>query len=157
MLRALDRAGVTEFQILPPTGLGHPILTFYNGLTRVHISLPGTPNGRRQHLRAACHPPVYAEGEGGNRRKERALINPRTLQPAGDVFPPRDEWDIAAYDADEVVAGFRESTPDDPLPSPNRSPAYRWGSINRARDRQVPDDGFDAIRQAFIRMRKNAH
>ncbi len=45
MLRALAQAGVSEFEILPPTGLGHPILTFENGLTKVRIPLPSTPSG----------------------------------------------------------------------------------------------------------------
>lgn len=43
MLRALAEVGVRDFQILPPTGHGHPILTFDNGLTKVRIPLPSTP------------------------------------------------------------------------------------------------------------------
>jgi len=45
MLRALAEVGVRDFQILPPTGHGHPILTFDNGLTKVRIPLPCTPTG----------------------------------------------------------------------------------------------------------------
>lgn len=70
----------------------------------------------------------------------------------GTVFPPRDEWDVAAYDTDEVVAGYREHRPDDPVPGPNRSPAYRWGWSNRRRDMTHLPDGFEPIRYAFIRM-----
>lgn len=70
----------------------------------------------------------------------------------GTVFPPRDEWDILAYDDDEVIAGYREHRPDDQPPGDNRSPAYRWGWTNARRDLTRADDGFGAIRRAFIIM-----
>lgn len=68
----------------------------------------------------------------------------------GAVFPPRDEWDIAAYDTDEVVAGYREHRIDDPVPGPNRSPAYRWGWANRRRDGTHQPDGLELQRRAYI-------
>ncbi|HEV7415871.1 MAG TPA: hypothetical protein VGN98_06920 [Tianweitania sediminis] len=70
----------------------------------------------------------------------------------GAVFPPRDEWDVAAYDTVEVVEGYRDHRADDPEPGPNRSPAYRWGWCNRRKDNTHIPDGFEPIRQAFIRM-----
>lgn len=68
----------------------------------------------------------------------------------GDAFPPRDEWEVLAYDVDEMVAGYREYRPDDPEPGANRSPAYRWGWANRRKDSTGEPDGFEEIRQAFI-------
>jgi hypothetical protein len=72
-------------------------------------------------------------------------------------FPPRDGIDVAAYDTDEVVAGYRESRPDDPEPGDNRSPAYRWGWQNRKRDSLRHDDGFDFARRAYFDLRRRAH
>ncbi len=70
----------------------------------------------------------------------------------GTVFPPRDEWDIAAYPTDEVVAGYREYRPDDPAPGPNHSAGYRWGWTNGRRDVTHEPDGFEPLRYAFIDM-----
>lgn len=70
----------------------------------------------------------------------------------GAVFPPRDAWDIAAYDDDECVSGYRDCRPDDPPPGGNHSPAYRWGWLNRQRDRSRDDDGFDRMRQAYVAL-----
>jgi hypothetical protein len=69
-------------------------------------------------------------------------------------FPPRDEWDVAAYDLDEVVAGYRDYRPDDPMPGPNHSPAYRWGWTNRRKDNTRIPDGFEHIRSAFIALER---
>jgi hypothetical protein len=76
----------------------------------------------------------------------------------GTVFPPRNEWDIAAYDTDEVVSGYREWRPDEPAPGDNRSPAYRWGWTNARRDRfyRTEDDGFSPIRQAYIALSRRS-
>ncbi len=84
-------------------------------------------------------------------------MHPSTADPIGDVFPPRHEWDLAAYDADEAMEGFFDQEPGDPPPGDNRSPSYRWGWANRARDRQIEDDGFDHIRHAYIALRRSAH
>lgn len=70
----------------------------------------------------------------------------------GTVFPPRDEWDIAAYDTDDVVAGYREYCIADPAPGPNHSPAYRWGWANARRDATHIPDGYEPLRDAFIDM-----
>mgnify|MGYP001606863796 CR=1 FL=1 len=75
-----------------------------------------------------------------------------TSDDAGMVFPPRDEWDIAAYDTDEVAAGFLEYSADEPNPGPNRTPGYRWGWLNRRRDTTHEPDGFELLRFAYIRM-----
>jgi len=70
----------------------------------------------------------------------------------GTVFPPRDEWDIAAYPTDEIVAGYRDHRHDDPEPGPNHSPGYRWGWTNRRRDVTHEPDGFEPLRYAFIEL-----
>lgn len=70
----------------------------------------------------------------------------------GSIFPPRDEWDVAAYETDEVVAGYRGHRIDDPIPGPNHSPAYRWGWANAHKDKTRTQDGFEAVRSVFIRM-----
>lgn len=70
----------------------------------------------------------------------------------GTVFPPRDEWDIAAYPIDDVVAGFRDHRPDDPAPGPNHAPGYRWGWTNCRRDTAHEPDGFDGLRFAYIEL-----
>lgn len=78
----------------------------------------------------------------------------------GTVFPPRNEWEVEAYDNDETLAGFsdgyREKDRAELLPGGNRSASYRWGWQNSIRDHSGKDDGFDHVRQAFIRMRRNA-
>lgn len=38
----------------------------------------------------------------------------------------------------------------DPEPGANRSPGFRWGWMNRKRDSQREDDGFDSVRRAYI-------
>ena len=75
----------------------------------------------------------------------------------GTVFPPRNEWDVAAYPDDDVVEGYREWRPDDPEPGENRSPGYRWGWANGRRDRQGGDDGYDRVRQAYIQLKWRQH
>lgn len=70
----------------------------------------------------------------------------------GTVFPPRDEWDVAAYDLDEVVAGYRDHRPDDPPPGPNHSPGYRWGWTNRRKDMTHQPDGFELVRDAYFQL-----
>ncbi len=75
----------------------------------------------------------------------------------GTVFPPRDEWDIAAYDTDEVVAGYRDHRLGDPLPGPNHSPGYRWGWTNAHKDATRIPDGFEPLRNAFIDLSRRPH
>jgi hypothetical protein len=67
-------------------------------------------------------------------------------------FPPRDAWDVAAYDTDEVVAGYRGHRADDDVPGPNHSPGYRWGWHNRRKDGTHLPDGFEDVRRAYIEM-----
>jgi hypothetical protein len=75
----------------------------------------------------------------------------------GTVFPPRDKWDVAAYETDELVAGYREYRPSDPEPGANRrSPAYRWGWVNRRKDSTCIPDGFEGIRSEYILMSRHA-
>lgn len=66
-------------------------------------------------------------------------------------FPPRHIIDIALYDADETVVGYRECVLDAPMPGDNRSPSYRWGWANRLKDRTGQEDGFEYLRQEYIR------
>lgn len=68
----------------------------------------------------------------------------------GTIFPPRDEWDIAAYDTDQVVAGYREHRLDDPSPGGNHHPAYRWGWTNARKDCSHLSDGFEGLRARYI-------
>lgn len=75
----------------------------------------------------------------------------------GTVFPPRDEWDIAAYQTDEVVAGYREYCINDPAPGPNHAPGYRWGWANCRRDVTREPDGLDHVRHAFIDLSRRPH
>lgn len=75
----------------------------------------------------------------------------------GTIFPPRDEWDIAAYNTDDVVAGYREYLPDDLPPGPNHAPGYRWGWTNRRRDVTHEPDGFEPLRFAYIAMTRRPH
>lgn len=70
----------------------------------------------------------------------------------GTVFPPRDEWDVAAYPTDDVVEGYRDHCISDPAPGENRSPGYRWGWANARKDASCQWDGFEDIRFAYIRM-----
>lgn len=72
----------------------------------------------------------------------------------GQVFPPRNEWDVAAYETDEIVAGYRDHRIGDVEPGPNHSPAYRWGWCNAKKDLTHVNDGFEPIRYAFIQMTK---
>lgn len=70
----------------------------------------------------------------------------------GTVFPPRDEWDIAAYETDDVVQGYRDWRPDDPAPGPNHSPGYRWGWTNGRKDRTSKVDGYEDLRRAYFAL-----
>lgn len=71
---------------------------------------------------------------------------------AGEVFPPRDEWDIAAYPADDIVAGYWDHNINDPAPGDNRSPGFRWGWMNARKDATHQRDGFEQIRRNYIIM-----
>lgn len=82
------------------------------------------------------------------------------LEQEGEVFPPRDEWDVAAYPTDDVVAGYREHRSGDPAPGPNRPPGYRWGWANAEKDRTYltkGNDGLESVRSAYIRMTRLAN
>jgi hypothetical protein len=68
------------------------------------------------------------------------------------VFPPRDEWDVAGYDTDEVAAGYRDYSPDMIAPGSNHAAGYRWGWLNRRKDVTGEPDGFEGVRSAYIRM-----
>jgi hypothetical protein len=72
------------------------------------------------------------------------------------MFPPRDWRDIERYPIEDVIEGFVYFSKDDPPPGDNRSPGYRWGWDNAKRDRSDDDDGYDAIRQEFIRETRKA-
>lgn len=74
----------------------------------------------------------------------------------GAVFPPRDEWDVAAYDTDDVMAGYREHNVHEESPGDNRAPGYRWGWMNARKDATHQYDGFEPIRSAYIRMTRFA-
>lgn len=67
------------------------------------------------------------------------------------AFPPTCIEDIMSYDADEVMAGYREYRRDDPEPGDNRSPGYRWGWTNRKRDVTYEPDPFIELRYEYIR------
>lgn len=54
MLRTLAELGVEHFDILAPTGRGHPILTFHNGRHPVRIPLPSSPKGGIARHYIAC-------------------------------------------------------------------------------------------------------
>lgn len=73
----------------------------------------------------------------------------------GTVFPPRDEWDIAAYASDEVVEGYREHERDGFAPGENHSPGFRWGWANARRDATGAEDGFDRVRHAYIKLERS--
>lgn len=80
-----------------------------------------------------------------------------TTPEPGSVFPPRDVWDVAAYDRDEVLAGYFDHQSHDPEPGPNRSPAFRWGWTNRRRDTTHEPDCYEPLRYAYIRMLRRAN
>lgn len=69
-------------------------------------------------------------------------------------FPPRTPEDISGYDDEELVRGFTDWRPGDPLPGPNHSDAYRWGAQNRYRDSTGADDGFIALRHEYYHWAK---
>jgi hypothetical protein len=73
----------------------------------------------------------------------------------GVVFPPRDEWDIAAYPDDQVLKGYCEHNLGDEPPGDNHSPGYRWGWANARKDATHAPDGFEQIRYAYIRMTRH--
>lgn len=79
------------------------------------------------------------------------MADPITSPPA---FPPTCWQDIAAYDLDECVAGYRDWRPDDPEPGPNHSPAYRWGWLNCEADHTKPVvmDDLYWIRRDYARF-----
>lgn len=72
----------------------------------------------------------------------------------GTVFPPRDEYDVLAYDPADVMRGYRRFVADDPIPGPNHATGFRWGWQNRKRDCQLGDDGFDDVRRLAMLMSK---
>lgn len=45
MLATLEECGIVDFEILAPTGRGHPILKFFAHGGEHRIPLPGTPVG----------------------------------------------------------------------------------------------------------------
>lgn len=45
MLKTLDELEIEDWEIVPPTGKGHPILTFTSFASKVRIPLPTTPQG----------------------------------------------------------------------------------------------------------------
>lgn len=69
-------------------------------------------------------------------------------------FPPRDEWDVAAYPTDDCVEGYRSHRITDPPPGNNHSPGFRWGWCNARKDATGIDDGMEYIRGAFIQLSK---
>lgn len=70
----------------------------------------------------------------------------------GEVFPPRDAWDVIGYPSDDTIEGYREASLLEPPPGDNRPPGYRWGWANWLRDHQHQDDGFDRIRRETARL-----
>lgn len=44
MLITLEECGISEFEILPPTGRGHPILKFTHGGGEHRVPIPGSPS-----------------------------------------------------------------------------------------------------------------
>lgn len=74
------------------------------------------------------------------------------MSDAGTIFPPRDVWDIAAYDTDEIVDGYLSHCIEDVPPGDNRAPGYRWGWLNARKDATHVLDGFEGLRFAYIRM-----
>lgn len=49
MLAALKECGISEFSILPPSGRGHPVLTFQGAKGAVRIPLPSSPGTFGRH------------------------------------------------------------------------------------------------------------
>lgn len=70
------------------------------------------------------------------------------------IFPPRDEWDVAAYSTEEVVSGYRQHRLSDLPPGDNRDPGYRWGWVNARKDATRIEDGFESVRSAYIAMER---
>ena len=70
----------------------------------------------------------------------------------GKVFPPRDVWDIAAYDTDDVVAGHRTHRKDQQPPDDSFTPGYRWGWANARKTLTGEVDGFEELRATFAHM-----
>lgn len=68
------------------------------------------------------------------------------------VFPPRDEWDIASYDSDDVVDGYRSHNVHDPMPGHNHAPGFRWGWLNARKDATGVPDGYEPHRSAYIHL-----
>lgn len=68
----------------------------------------------------------------------------------GHYYPPQCAAEVAAYDLDDLHQGYSEFVVGDELPGENHSAAYRWGALNRQRDRSGTPDGFDHLRHAAI-------
>ncbi len=66
------------------------------------------------------------------------------------AYPPQSWTDIRDYNHEDTVEGYTESRDGDPDPGDNRAEGYRWGWLNRQRDRGA-DDGFDGLRHEYIR------
>lgn len=73
------------------------------------------------------------------------------------VYPPRDAWDIASYDTEDVVDGYRSHRLEDTPPGDNRAPGYRWGWLNARKDVTGIPDGYEPLRQAYILMSGRPH
>lgn len=78
------------------------------------------------------------------------MLKPDPIRPLGDVFPPRSPLEVALYCEDEIFRGYSEHAAGEEIPGTNSSAAYRWGALNRQRDRSGQDDGFDHIRREFL-------
>lgn len=68
------------------------------------------------------------------------------------IFPPTDEWDVAAYPTDDVVDGYHSHSLEDCEPGNNQTAGFRWGWTNARRDMSHVPDGYEHIRYAYIRM-----
>jgi hypothetical protein len=67
------------------------------------------------------------------------------------TFPPLTPDDIDAYPIEDCVAGYLGHEKGEDMPGPNHAPGYRWGWLNRQRDRSNgTPDGHDAVRRAYI-------
>jgi hypothetical protein len=78
--------------------------------------------------------------------------NARLVDTSGSTFPPRNAWDVLAYDGEETMNGYRDFAFNKPLPGDDRTPAYRWGWQNAQRDATHARDGYEDIRYDYIAM-----
>lgn len=76
------------------------------------------------------------------------------IAPIGTVFPPRDAFELMAYDLDQVVEGWLDYDPFVLPPGENHDPGYRWGWANARRTYTKQPDGYDSIRQDYIKMKR---